>query len=65
MPTPRPHRGIPTQASSRIGWSAISAATSPTQPITEVNTEPMEVSRVDTVTAGGVEVQIAPFVNDF
>lgn len=50
-PTPRPHRGIPTQASSRIGSSAIVDATVPTQPIAAVNTEPMEVSRELTVTA--------------
>ena len=47
--------GMPTQASSRIGSSAIVLATLPTQPMAEVNTEPMEVSREATVTAGVVQ----------
>lgn len=47
--------GMPTQASSRIGSSAIVLATVPTQLMAEVNTEPMEVSREATVTAGGVQ----------
>ena len=55
-PTPRPHRGIPTQAISRIGSPAMVDATVPTQPIAAVNTVPMEVSRELTVTAATSDV---------
>ena len=41
-PTPRPHRGTPTQASSRIGWAAMVEATVPTQPIAAVKILVME-----------------------
>jgi hypothetical protein len=49
-PTPRPHRGIATQEIRRMGSPAMVDATSPTQPMAAVKTEPMEVSSVATVT---------------